>query len=426
MLREERFTVSTPHAILGILAESERHGYEMRRELEAIDPAWRLEFGQLYRLLAKLEGQGLVSVRDEASCGGPNRKCYRLTKKGHRELERWLAEPDSAVRPARDELPLKLIAGCALGHQPTLELVEERYRELEQQRTRTLDEGRIAQDEKQLGRWLANEMRLKHIDGSLAALASYIARVRRLKRDPSEPDPSASTILSAGSDDPLLELLGQHLACHQPPIAFTNRPVGSLAGLLALREGNVQLAGTHLIDIESGEYNVDYVKRMLIEEPVILVNLSYREQGLVIAAGNEKNIQGLEDLARPEIRVINRQQGAGTRLLLHAKLRQLDIDATKICGWDQEVHTHEAVAEAIESGRADVGMGVRAVAESFGLDFIPAGRERFDLALRLSEWESSRLEPLREALCSGAFRDFVGERLGYDLSDMGTVMARVE
>jgi molybdate-binding protein/DNA-binding PadR family transcriptional regulator len=413
--------VSIPHVILGLLAEGERHGYEMRRELGAVDPAWRLEYGQLYRLLAKLERESLVVAREEASCGGPNRRCYRLTEEGRAELERWLAEPEASLRPARDELPLKLIANEALGREPTAALIEERRRELLRQRAIASKDSQRAQRCEELGRWLASETRLKHLDGSLAALESYEAKVSA--QGSGAP---ASSIEAAGSDDPLLGLLARHLSRRDPPVTFTSRPIGSLAGLLALREGAVHLAGTHLIDVETGEYNVAFVKRLLIEEPVLLVNLSYREQGLMVRAEDRSRITGLEDLAKPGVNLVNRQQGAGTRLLLHAKLRQLDIAPTSIDGWEREVETHEQVAERVAKGEADVGMGIRAVARAWELDFVPLGRERYDLAMRRSDYESPRLGPLREALADDSFRSEVSQRPGYDISDMGVVMAQID
>lgn len=232
-------------------------------------------------------------------------------------------------------------------------------------------------------------------------------------------------LFAVGSDDLVLDLLVRHLAQQHPEIRFAARPVGSLSGLIALHERRAQLAGIHLLDVDSGEYNVPHVKHLLPGERVVLVTLARREQGLMLAAGNPKGIRGLRDLARRGVRVVNRQAGAGTRLLLHHRLRQARIDPRRLSGYERELPTHSAVAAAIATGAADAGPGVRAVAEAQGLDFLPLGEERYDLAIPQQVFESRQLRPLLALLHDASFRREAAQFSGYDVTRMSRVVATV-
>jgi putative molybdopterin biosynthesis protein len=192
-----------------------------------------------------------------------------------------------------------------------------------------------------------------------------------------------------------------------------------------LQARRADLAGIHLLDIDSGEYNVPFVKHLLPEEPVVLVNLAYREQGLMIAPGNPKGIYDLHDLIRLDICFVNRQRGSGTRLLLYHRLRQAGIDPHAISGYDREAPTHNAVAAAITSGTADVGPGIRAVAQAWGLEFIPFGLERFDLAITHAVFDSPRLRSLLEVIHQTDFRRAASAFSGYNVTLMGEVVAEI-
>ena len=195
--------------------------------------------------------------------------------------------------------------------------------------------------------------------------------------------------------------------------------------MIALHERRAHLAGIHLLDADTGEYNVSYVKHLLPEQRVVLVNVAWREQGLLLAAGNPKGIRGLRDLTRRDVRLVNRQAGAGTRLLLRQRLHQARIDPQRIRGYERELPTHAAVAAAIAAGAADAGPGVRAAAQAHGLDFLPLGEERYDLAIPREVFESRRLRPLLELLHDTAFRREAAQFAGYDVARMSRVVAAV-
>jgi molybdate-binding protein/DNA-binding PadR family transcriptional regulator len=342
------------HALLGLLARREAHGYALRRDLEReLGPNWRIDFGQLYRVLARMERAGWVRVRRKVTAGGPARKVRAITAKGRRELARWTARPAGPVR-RRDSTPVqrRFAAAATAGAEPAL--------------------------------------------------------------------------IAIGSDDAVLQLLTETLAAAHPPICFSAQSVGSLQGLNALREGHADLAGIHLLDVDSGEYNVPHVKHLVPEEAVVLLTLARREQGLLLAPGNPLQVRGARDLARPGVRVINRQRGAGTRLLLYHTLRRARVDPRAVTGYDREAPTHDAVAAAIAAGEADAGPGVRAAAEKWGLSFLPLGVERYDLAIPRAIFESPRLRPLFEVLHHRAFRQAAAAIPGYDVSRMGTVVARIQ
>lgn len=417
--------MSTHHAILGLLSLGERCGYELRQDLESFDVEWKLEFGQLYRLLKNLERRGLVTARSGPGYKGPQRTLYELTQSGREELESWLSEPVAQIRERRDELPLKLKVGRALGVHGIDALIAVRRGTLEAQRTETVEERERARNDGDHDRGLVIETRLRHIEGSINALASYATLSTCTDNEGVGNGELSETIFCAGSDDPVLTRLAQCISRQKPGAELSTRAVGSLGGLLILREGGAHMAGTHLLDVESGEYNVPFIKRLLFEEPVVLVNLSHREQGLMVAPDNPKQIAGVADIVRKDVRLINRQRGAGTRLLLHSLLRQEGIEPHEIEGFHSEVPTHESVANAVSNGEVDVGMGIRAVAQQMGLDFIPVGLERYDLAVPKIFCDSPLFQPVLEVLHLEDFRREISNWGGYDVSQMGDVVAEV-
>jgi len=155
--------------------------------------------------------------------------------------------------------------------------------------------------------------------------------------------------------------------------------------------------------------------------PVVLVTLVHRQQGLIVARGNPKGIQGLEDLTRPDVRFVNRQRGSGTRILLDYHLQRLGIEPHQVQGYDQEEYTHLAVAAAVASGRADVGLGIAAAAQALNLDFLPLFTERYDLVVPREYMDHPLLAPLWQVLEDAAFRQDVMRLPGYDVSEMGRV-----
>ncbi|MDE0328001.1 MAG: molybdopterin biosynthesis protein [Anaerolineaceae bacterium] len=223
------------------------------------------------------------------------------------------------------------------------------------------------------------------------------------------------SLLAQGSHDPLLDLLAQWLAQRGRRLVSAN--VGSLGGLVALRRAESHLAGTHLLDEVSGEYNVAAVGQWLPQEALRLVTFAHREQGLIVARGNPRSVRGLQDL--PRLRYVNRQRGSGTRVLLDYELRRLGIASADIEGHDREVYTHLAVAAAVASGVADCGLGLRRAAQALELDFVPVGEERFDLCIPERHLALAGMQALLELLADGRFRAALGCEPGYDARATG-------
>jgi putative molybdopterin biosynthesis protein len=243
-----------------------------------------------------------------------------------------------------------------------------------------------------------------------------------LYRDPVDID---HTIIAIGSHDLVLDLLAQFLAERAPGMRLVSANAGSLGGIVALRRREAHLAGSHLLHPESGSYNVPYVRQYLPGQPAVLVTLTRREQGLIVPAGNPKEIHSLADLQRPGIRYVNRQRGAGTRVLLDYRLSEIGIDSSVIQGYEREEVTHLAVAAAVASGVADCGLGIRAASRALDLGFVPIEWERYDLVIPREHYESSLIAPLLALLKDQAFHAAVNKLPGYDPSPMGQIAAEV-
>ncbi|MEK7307704.1 MAG: molybdopterin biosynthesis protein, partial [Nitrospirota bacterium] len=269
----------------------------------------------------------------------------------------------------------------------------------------------------------------------------------------------SNTIVCIGSHDNTLDILGNFLKKKYPKYSLSSAHVGSMGGLIALKRGEAHIAGTHLLDEETGEYNIPYIKRLfnennpptptfdknlstppfdknppsppfdkggmggLSDEKIILINLVYREQGLLVLKGNPKNIRGFKDLIREDNTFINRQSGSGTRLLTDKHLKDLKIDARKIKGYEKEEFTHMGVASAVLSGIADAGLGILAASKALGLDFIPVAKERYDLAVPEKFYKLDMIQKLLDVIKNNAeFKNTVKNLGGYDISDMGKII----
>jgi putative molybdopterin biosynthesis protein len=231
------------------------------------------------------------------------------------------------------------------------------------------------------------------------------------------------TILALGSHDLTLDLMAQNLALQDIRLSSAN--LGSLGGLIALRRDEAHLAGSHLLDPETGDYNLPYIREYMPGIATIIVALVMREQGLIIASGNPKGLKGIEDLTREDLRYINRQRGAGTRIILDYHLDQLGIAPEEIRGYEREEYSHLTVAAAVASGRVDCGLGIHAAAEALDLDFVPLFEERYDFVIPKVHYESRKLAPLFELLHSKAFIRQVDALPGYDAAVMGKTIAEV-
>jgi putative molybdopterin biosynthesis protein len=239
----------------------------------------------------------------------------------------------------------------------------------------------------------------------------------RLYRNPAELD---DTIFVIGSHDMTLDLLAQFIMERGRRLVSAN--VGSQGGLVALRRGEAHFAGSHLLDPATGEYNLSAIAQYLPDIPVRLVTWAGREQGLIVRKGNPKNIRSLADLASPGIRFVNRQRGAGTRVLLDYHLQNLGISPEAIVGYELEEYTHLAVAAAVASERADCGLGVTAAARALDLDFVPLFQERYDLVIPCEHLKSKLLHPLFDLMHDADFRNAVAAMPGYDVTNMGNIV----
>ncbi|MCP4142693.1 MAG: molybdopterin biosynthesis protein [Chloroflexi bacterium] len=233
-----------------------------------------------------------------------------------------------------------------------------------------------------------------------------------LYRSPAELE---RTIFCIGSHDMTLDLIAQYLSQRGRRLVSSN--VGSLGGLVALKRGEAHLAGSHLLDPETGIYNDSYIAKYLAGTSVRQVMLVKREQGLLIPRANPKKLRELADVTRSGIHFVNRQRGAGTRVLLDYHLNLLGIAPEQVLGYNNEEFTHLGVAAAVASGRADCGLGIAAAAQALDLDFLPLFQERYELIIPEIYFESPLLAPLFEIIEREDFRKTVANMPGYSFGE---------
>ena len=228
-----------------------------------------------------------------------------------------------------------------------------------------------------------------------------------------------NTVVIVGSHDVTIDIIGDEIRSRGHNIRISSGNIGSLGGIRALRKGACHMAGSHLLDTESGQYNISYIQKYLKGLKVSVFHLVRRDQGLMIPAGNPKRIKGIEDLIRDDITMVNRQAGSGTRVLFDYKLRERGIKPETIKGYGHEEFTHMAVAVDVLSGAADCGMGIFAAAKALHLDFIPMEREQYDLIMPSSIREDPNIQVVLEIIRSDNFRERVTALGGYDASKSG-------
>jgi putative molybdopterin biosynthesis protein len=233
------------------------------------------------------------------------------------------------------------------------------------------------------------------------------------------------TIVAIGSHDMALDLLASELHRANAELRLVSSNVGSLGGLLALGRGEAHMAGCHLLDEDTGEYNISFVRRYVKESSVVVMNLVHRVQGLIVPAGNPKSITSLGDLGRDGVTFVNRQRGSGTRVLLDYMLRRETLDPGRIHGYAREEYTHLAVAAAVAGGRADTGLGVLSASRAMGVDFVPLMTEQYDLVIPAQFYDSELLAPMLKLVRGDGFRAKVEALGGYDTTKMGEVVAEL-
>lgn len=227
------------------------------------------------------------------------------------------------------------------------------------------------------------------------------------------------SIIFMGSHDLALERIIQQYCDLHPEIKIFNFPVGSLDGLIALRQGTAHLAGCHLLDAETQQYNHPYVKHIFPDQNTQLVTLANRVQGLLFAAGNPKGISGLEDISRGDVRFVNRNPGSGTRIWLDKRLAKSGINTRNINGYTKELNSHTAVAQEIKIGCADLGIGLIAAGVIQGLESIPLFEEQYDLVISVGKMENRDIMAVMDHLSTARSRKMIGNFPGYDARNTG-------
>lgn len=388
--------------LLALLCTGGAHGYALKHRVERdFSPYWSIDYAQLYRTLGRASREGLVVVDRDATHIGPPRKVYRLTGAGRLRVAQWL---DSA---SVDRTELLIKARLIAEHGPA----SSSWWVAQQESGRTRVDAcrrrlQCTQRRVQGVNAVLSHAALKDEETALEALWD----AWRLSR------PGGGLVV-AGSDDPLLSRI----------VRSTNlgyQTSGSFGGLWALANGTADIAALHLCDPDTGAYNASFLRRLLPEGEWALINLAWRDTGLMVAPGNPLNIRDARDLARPEVRLVNRQSAAGTRMMLYQQLAQVGIRAASLKDWGRgEFSTHDQVARCVAAGEADAGPGLRAVAERWELSFIPLAQERYDLAMRLAVLETPTAAGLVELLRGTEVKRWASHMAGYDLGTCGDTMA---
>ncbi|MBN1888027.1 MAG: GntR family transcriptional regulator [Thermoflexales bacterium] len=251
------------------------------------------------------------------------------------------------------------------------------------------------------------------------AVRLALDRWRAMDKQPHPPP--QQLVRFVGSHDPALAFIAARFADIVPNHSLDLKFAGSLGGLIALAEGQADVAGSHLWDEDSDTYNTPFVQRLLPGRRVALLTLARRRLGLIVPPGNPAKVCGIEDLARPGLRFANRQRGAGTRVWLDAQLRRRRMAPAQITGYPKEMLTHSEVACAIAEERADVGLGIESAAISYGLDFYPLTMERYDLVIPAEVWSWPAVQALAGWLSRQAAKTAIEKLGGYDTHKTGCV-----
>jgi putative molybdopterin biosynthesis protein len=261
----------------------------------------------------------------------------------------------------------------------------------------------------------------------------YISRSKKNQSVINSPSAIISDFTLSGSErkldsfiicgqDLILDILSNYMRLHDIPALRAY--IGSYDSLISLYKNKVNVASSHLWDSETDQYNVPYVKRLLPGISAVIIHLTCRMQGLYVAKGNPKNILTWADFARDDITMINREFGAGSRVLLDENLKILGIYGSSIRGYKKESQSHLAVASAVSSGEADVAVGNEKIARQVdNIDFLPLKKERYDLVVKKEDFPTFEIQTMLNIIRSAAFKNEFGNIGGYDINDMGKIVA---
>lgn len=262
----------------------------------------------------------------------------------------------------------------------------------------------------------------KSIKGSVQPSASCKSLKQPASRGP-EFKPTTNELVICGQDS-MLDVLSNYLINHENGVPTLRAYIGSYQSLTSLYYGTVQVATSHLWDGDGGEYNAPFVRRLLPGIPAVIIHLTKRMQGFYVAKGNPKNIVSWEDFKRSDIKMVNREKGAGSRVLLDEHLRLLGIPGSSINGYSNENYSHLTVASSVARGAVDVGVGNEKAASQFkGLDFIPMQEERYEIVVKKEDFDTPPIQAILEILNSDEFKAEFQDFIGYDISEMGRIVA---
>ncbi|MDY6935829.1 MAG: helix-turn-helix transcriptional regulator [Spirochaetota bacterium] len=232
-------------------------------------------------------------------------------------------------------------------------------------------------------------------------------------------------IMSAGSNDPILDILLSYMKQSHPGFYIFTCSIGSTKGLCMLGERKIDVAWCHLLDPKTGDYNIPYLADYIQDMKVAVVHLFYRELGFILSPQAKLNVTEFSDLTAKGVEFVNRQEGSGTRVLLDYHLQRTDIDPHLINGYERVVHTHFEVGLAVLSGEANIGIATVAISNLFGLPFVPLVRESFDMVLSQETFFLKGLQAFIDTLKTEEFRKIVKPLGNYDFSESGKIIHSV-
>lgn len=266
---------------------------------------------------------------------------------------------------------------------------------------------------------VGNKMRIE--ESEIARFKESMAAAPA-KRQSGNQNEIRQSLQLAGSHDFLVEHLVKYTASQEIGLSIRPSYIGSLEGLMMLYRGNADIAAIHLLDPVSQQYNLPFIRQLFVHEPITVMRLASREQGLIVARGNPKKLTGVKDLTRNDVTIVNRQKGAGTRFLLDSFLAAENLQPSDVKGYEDEEWNHLGAAAHISRGTADAAFGIKCAASQLGLDFVPLTKEQFDLVFRWTPENKAALQHLLDLIQLTDFKDSITELDGYDAQDFGKII----